>query len=41
MTIRSTVEYQVYHKMVLSHIFVQLFVSWLYSCCNKPWWWSL
>jgi hypothetical protein len=28
MTVRSTVENQVYHKIVLSHTFVKLFVSW-------------
>lgn len=36
MTIGSTVENQVYHEMVLSHIFLKLFVSRLASCCKKP-----
>jgi len=40
MTVRSTVENQVYHEMVGHTFFLQLFVSWLYSCCKKPWWWS-
>jgi len=36
MTTRSAIENQVYHVVIWLHIFVQLFLYWLYSFCKTP-----